>query len=1703
MLAANNYGLHDMAGNLREWCWDWDPGHVGSDRVLRGGNWSYYAEDCRSASRYGGYPGDRSYYGGFRVCFPAPESGIVSLDFRDYTLTVASAHATPTPAVGPHTYAWHATVTCTVTDASSTHDPTGWTGTGSVPATGTALTTGALLLDEVGGSTASSIAWEWSEAPAADDDAYTTPEDTPLTVIAPGVLANDTDAEDDPLTAAKLTDPAHGTVTLQADGSFVYTPAAEYSGTDSFTYKANDGHGDSAPATVTFTVSPTNDPPTNTVLPTVTGTTMVGSVLTADKGTWNDGIDTTPGALSYTYQWRRADDGVGTNAADIAGATDAAYTLQNGDAGAYVAVRVTAKDNGEGTPAIQSMAAESVWTSIPRWGLAPGNPIQGVWTIYLESATLQPTGGTAAVLTAGDEIAVFQGDRQVGWTTLTASLDGGFDVYVKAFAELGDGSTGYEPGEPYEIRCWDISERIESAKFIGTYPKPGEYEGTVFPAGGSAVSAMDLVFYEDATPPEITISAPSVDLTASGPVTYTVTYADAGTLTVTLATGDITLVKTGTADATVAVSGSRDGATRTITLSDTVGDGTLAIEVTADTAEDDSHNLAPATGPSATFTVDNTDPVIAVDPAVVYLTVDDAAPDRLAGVTATDTNDGDVTADVAATGTVNTAVEGDYTVLYDVDDATGNAAAQASRLYRVFPTPHWTFSPGNAAEAIWTIYVESAKLDGAALTEKDEIAVYQDTLLVGWTVLTGPLDGGMDVHVKAYAELNDGSTGYVAGQPYQLKCWDNSTGAGDNVCEVVYPIAGHYEGSLFPSGTSPHSVMDLGFRTTLVLRPQMRLGFQILSAPFGPLPNPDMLVLFADHTDKIEYVRNQDADQVKYSFGQWRNNVGDWKATEAYLVKIPMDAEFEDEDAILVLEGVPVPVDTAIPLRAGFSFVPYLPDYPLAAAEAFAEILDDLDYVRDSEGNQLKFSFGQWRDNIGALQRGQGYLVKMKSPVAGFQYPGPTRRSVRTVPTACESRATTHWPFTPGNPTSDIWTIFLESATLDGTNLGAGDEIAIFQSDRLVGTTVLDGELDGGMDVSVKAFAELSDGSAGYVPGETYDIRCWRASSDTESTVFAVAYALPGGYEGTAFPSGDSAESAMDLTFTTPAPALIVTETGGTTAVQEGGATDTVSVRLATQPTGSVTVTATFGTDTEPGTRRAGTTVLTFTVGNWQTDQPLTVKAIEDAVIEGPEAEQLGLAAAGAGYAGITATVDVDVEDNDEASVAFTAATGRVGEDAEHAVCAVLSLPAGSTLAIDLTVDVAITGGTATADVDYTDWTAQSRTLIFPAGSVDGRTETAPLQTLPDAEAEADETITFEFASPSAALAVGEPATYALTIDEFGVDDAWLWILSGAACEKPTYSFGMHPDALDDSTLDDLDAPYVPGVPVDADPAIPADERAICRFALDPANPVADTRQRDIHASDEDGSTWYLVVSPSLTAGSSLAWSVPDGFPTDWTASLVEVDGDGTPMGSRAVIDMRVATELPIEADPAGAMRYFMIVCAAPEETCDLTLEPGWNLVSLPIEPTNPEVGSIFDEARVLTSARGAFRDGMSGAVVHAGTVWIWADSDGDGVYGYEATTQLHAGQGAWAFLDDAEAVTLRVGGARVANPEVLLHYGWNLIGTGTAESSVPGNAPVWDAVFLWDPLTLRYLIVDLLSPGYGHWLHCTAASYTLPLANE
>ncbi len=125
-----------------------------------------------------------------------------------------------------------------------------------------------------------------NDPPVASDTTITTNEDTP----AVGSLPVATDIDGDPITYAKASDPAHGTLTVSPGGTYVYTPVANYNGPDSFTYSVSDGFGGTNTYTVTLTVIGVSDVPVavNDAFNAVEDTPMLGDVTPMVPGQDSD-----------------------------------------------------------------------------------------------------------------------------------------------------------------------------------------------------------------------------------------------------------------------------------------------------------------------------------------------------------------------------------------------------------------------------------------------------------------------------------------------------------------------------------------------------------------------------------------------------------------------------------------------------------------------------------------------------------------------------------------------------------------------------------------------------------------------------------------------------------------------------------------------------------------------------------------------------------------------------------------------------------------------------------------------------------------------------------------------------------------------------------------------------------------------------------------------------------------------------------------------------------------------------------------------------------------------------------------------------------------------------------------------------------------------------------------------------------------------
>ena len=137
-------------------------------------------------------------------------------------------------------------------------------------------------------------------APTADPQSVTTNEDTAKAITLTG-----SDPDNDPLTFSVVTGPIHGALSGTAP-NLTYTPALNYNGADSFTFKVNDGHTDSNTATVSITVTPVNDPPiadaqsVTTNEDTPKAITLTASDVDGDTLTFSVVTGPTHGALSGT-----------------------------------------------------------------------------------------------------------------------------------------------------------------------------------------------------------------------------------------------------------------------------------------------------------------------------------------------------------------------------------------------------------------------------------------------------------------------------------------------------------------------------------------------------------------------------------------------------------------------------------------------------------------------------------------------------------------------------------------------------------------------------------------------------------------------------------------------------------------------------------------------------------------------------------------------------------------------------------------------------------------------------------------------------------------------------------------------------------------------------------------------------------------------------------------------------------------------------------------------------------------------------------------------------------------------------------------------------------------------------------------------------------------------------------------------------------
>ncbi len=144
--------------------------------------------------------------------------------------------------------------------------------------------------------------------------------------------------------------------------------------------------------------------------------------------------------------------------------------------------------------------------------------------------------------------------------------------------------------------------------------------------------------------------------------------------------------------------------------------------------------------------------------------------------------------------------------------------------------------------------------------------------------------------------------------------------------------------------------------------------------------NPDMLDVLQNNLANLEFVRNTQGLMLQKIGPVWVNNIGDWVNTEGYLFKMSSGDN-------LIITGDIIDPQTPVELSTGYQLIGYLPDQALNTEEIFQEILDNLEFVRNTAGLMFRKIGPVWVNSIGDMQPGEGYLVKMNSADV-LIYPG-------------------------------------------------------------------------------------------------------------------------------------------------------------------------------------------------------------------------------------------------------------------------------------------------------------------------------------------------------------------------------------------------------------------------------------------------------------------------------------------------------------------------------------------------------------------------------------------------------------------------------------------------------------------------------------------------------------------------------------------
>ncbi|MEJ8838444.1 cadherin-like domain-containing protein [Ramlibacter sp. AN1133] len=590
-----------------------------------------------------------------------------------------------------------------------------------------------------------------NDAPVATTETLATDEDTPLTVTAASLLANDTDVENDPLTIVGVASGTGGTVT-RAGSDIVFTPNANFNGTGSFSYTISDGQGGTSTVAVTVNVAALNDRPVANA-ETLSGTedqalTIAPATLLAND-TDVDGNTLTVTAVNAGTGGSVALSGgniVFTPAANFNGAASFSYTISDGNGGtatATVTLNLAPVNDAPAGAADAVAAVEDVPLTIAA-GTLLANDTDVDGDVLAVTGVSSATGGTVS-LSGGNIVFTPTADFH-GTGGFTYTLSDGHGGNATASVTVNVASVNDDPvarGDAAQT-AEDTPLTLAPATLLANDSDSDGDALAVVAVGNGVGGTVGLVNGN-------VVFTPTADFNGSGSFSYTVSDGHGGT-----ATGTVAVVVTAVNDAPVASTDTLAGSEDALVVF--TADTLLAND--ADTEGDTLTIVGVADGTGGTVTISGTSIVFTPDDdfngtgSFTY-TVSDGRGGTSSGnvvVEIAAVNDpplaqGDVVAateDQALTiapATLladDTDVEGDALSVSDVGNASGGTVTLSGGNIVFTPDPDfngvgsftYTVRDAQGATGTATVTVNVAAVNDAPVAQGELLATLEDTPLV-------------------------------------------------------------------------------------------------------------------------------------------------------------------------------------------------------------------------------------------------------------------------------------------------------------------------------------------------------------------------------------------------------------------------------------------------------------------------------------------------------------------------------------------------------------------------------------------------------------------------------------------------------------------------------------------------------------------------------------------------------------------------------------------------------------------------------------------------------------------------------------------------------------------------------------------------------------------------------------------------------------